>query len=375
MNFSDPNFLTKLSSFIQVAAITLVFLGGVFQASKYFLDSRINKIKNEIAKEERLRAEESVSELQSTISQQIQEMGKQSEKIESQQKEILGLESKTSPRRIPENKFSGLQNDLSKYKDEKIEITSVSGDQEAFGFASQLKTLFQLSGWHVDGVNQSVFTKPINGSIIVMKDEGAKAKGYCLFHVFNSLGFYSTATIHPKTKYNVGIVVGAKNLEKEDRSEDQDYGYFRIVKVETVTLKPKDGGFIAELHLVFKNLGPAPIFGLDIDIFEVSYIYNGAQITFDLLDKSSSTKKLTVNTDEDGSAIIPWIKKSTSQEEFKEILRNTNTSFRFKASYLTFDDKKWGYEIVFNFQGDFSKEKGHSDRWQLNVLSENLFEL
>jgi hypothetical protein len=46
MNFSDLNTLAKLSSVVQIAAIVLVLLGGALQASRFFIDKRINDIKD-----------------------------------------------------------------------------------------------------------------------------------------------------------------------------------------------------------------------------------------------------------------------------------------------------------------------------------------
>ena len=46
------------------------------------------------------------------------------------------------------------------------------GDQEAFRFASQIKNCLISKGHQVNGVNQVVYTKPIQGQIIEKPDKG-----------------------------------------------------------------------------------------------------------------------------------------------------------------------------------------------------------
>jgi len=203
MNFTDLNFLTKLSGFVQVTAITLILFGGLLQASRFYIDKKINSIKADIAKTEKLQFEEKVGTLKSTISHQT-------EKIELQQKQLQEVETKTAPRNVPIDKLSILRNELSKYKREKIGIVCVMGDQEAFNFASELKDLFQSAGWQVDGVDQAIYTKPIKGLILVLKNEGVKPKAEYLFHILNSAGFHSTGEMNSQIKNDFGLVVGAK---------------------------------------------------------------------------------------------------------------------------------------------------------------------
>lgn len=52
-------------------------------------------------------------------------------------------------------------------KDEKIDINSVLGDAESFQFANQINDFLKSQGFKkVDGVSQSVFTKPVVGQFI-----------------------------------------------------------------------------------------------------------------------------------------------------------------------------------------------------------------
>lgn len=63
-----------------------------------------------------------------------------------------------------------LANQITKYIIENdvnnIKITSVMGDQEAFQFASVIKTFLVDQGYSVNGVNQAVYLKPVHGQII-----------------------------------------------------------------------------------------------------------------------------------------------------------------------------------------------------------------
>lgn len=63
---------------------------------------------------------------------------------------------------------------LNQNQEKEINITSVLGDQESFAFASSIKKFLQFEGYKVEGVNQSVFSKPIKGQII--NPEGEKIK-------------------------------------------------------------------------------------------------------------------------------------------------------------------------------------------------------
>ena len=57
-------------------------------------------------------------------------------------------------------------------KDKKVTVTSVLGDGEAFQFASQIKAFLEQAGYDVTGVDQAVYTTPMNGQNIVTSDDG-----------------------------------------------------------------------------------------------------------------------------------------------------------------------------------------------------------
>ncbi|MFA5934579.1 MAG: hypothetical protein WC827_01695 [Candidatus Paceibacterota bacterium] len=47
-----------------------------------------------------------------------------------------------------------------------VNVTSVLGDGEAYNFASQIKEYLDRNNYKVNGVNQAVYSQPINGQII-----------------------------------------------------------------------------------------------------------------------------------------------------------------------------------------------------------------
>ncbi len=74
------------------------------------------------------------------------------------------------PRRLDDNGKAQLRQHLSKGK--KITITAVLGDGEAFNFATEVMAFLQSEGYEVEGVNQSLYNKPVMGNNIVPKGDG-----------------------------------------------------------------------------------------------------------------------------------------------------------------------------------------------------------
>jgi hypothetical protein len=60
---------------------------------------------------------------------------------------------------------------FSGYSFSAIDVTAVMGDQEAFRFASQIKEFLVTESYDVHGVNQAVFTKPVQGQIVEKPNE------------------------------------------------------------------------------------------------------------------------------------------------------------------------------------------------------------
>ena len=61
---------------------------------------------------------------------------------------------------------SQLQSKLDEQHFTDIGITAVWGDQEAFRFATQIKNYLEAEGYSVKGVNQAMYSEPIQGQQI-----------------------------------------------------------------------------------------------------------------------------------------------------------------------------------------------------------------
>ncbi len=77
---------------------------------------------------------------------------------------------------IPRNLDINTQGQLLSFlnsKDERIDINSIMGDAESFQFANQINDFLKSQGFtNVDGVNQSVFTKPVIGQFMNRDSSG-----------------------------------------------------------------------------------------------------------------------------------------------------------------------------------------------------------
>ena len=114
------------------------------------------------------------------------------------------------PRAIPNDKYELLKSDISLHPGEGIDINCLMSDEETFMFASQLKTLFQSSGWKVDGVNRCMYSIPMKGLVIAIKDSTAIPKGNYIFQILQYAGFDAHGEIRPDTKFPVGIIIGSR---------------------------------------------------------------------------------------------------------------------------------------------------------------------
>jgi len=165
--------------------ISLIVVGVIFQVAEKLINKKIDAI----------REKERIS-LQTTLN-------KQDEKLKQIEREVKN-------RLIPDDKTLLLVKELSVYKGERIEITSVWGDQEAFSFADQLKTIFEKAGWEVYGVNQATYAAPMKGLIIKINNKTNKDRAQELFLIFRSIGFHSTGITGEEQEKDLGIIVGAK---------------------------------------------------------------------------------------------------------------------------------------------------------------------
>lgn len=58
-----------------------------------------------------------------------------------------------------------------------VDLTCILGDGEGYSFATEIKIFLESKGYKVNGVNQSVFSGPVNGQNIEQpKDESGSFK-------------------------------------------------------------------------------------------------------------------------------------------------------------------------------------------------------
>ena len=57
-------------------------------------------------------------------------------------------------------------------KSKKVTVTSVMGDGEAHQFATQIKAFLEDEGYDVEGVNQAIYTAPVQGQVIQPTENG-----------------------------------------------------------------------------------------------------------------------------------------------------------------------------------------------------------
>ena len=92
-----------------------------------------------------------------------------------------------------------------------VEITSILGDNEGFALALQIKSVFEVAGWKVNGVNHAIFKAPIKHLIMTFGKKPSPNLEHALLPLFDSLGYARAALIDDKIgEQKLKIVVGSK---------------------------------------------------------------------------------------------------------------------------------------------------------------------
>lgn len=81
-----------------------------------------------------------------------------------------------SDRKLTTNLKQQIKELLSKYDYKKIEVTAILGDAEAFRLASQIKDYLVSEGYEIHGVNQAIYTQPVQGLSFEEPDDKGVAK-------------------------------------------------------------------------------------------------------------------------------------------------------------------------------------------------------
>jgi hypothetical protein len=101
---------------------------------------------------------------------------------------------------------------LNKFNNKEVSITSVLGDTEALSFAEQLKEVFTQAGWKVDGINQAVYKKAVNGIIIKIKNKALPDHIKAIVRSLILIRMKPTAWLNPdNSEEKVDIIVGSRS--------------------------------------------------------------------------------------------------------------------------------------------------------------------
>ena len=100
---------------------------------------------------------------------------------------------------------------LKKYKNAELTITSVMGDSESFKFAHEIKELFELADWKINGINQAMYSAPIQGLIICVESENYPKRVNGIFDSFKLINIIAKGELKPSLKPNeIELIIGTK---------------------------------------------------------------------------------------------------------------------------------------------------------------------
>jgi hypothetical protein len=92
-----------------------------------------------------------------------------------------------------------------------ISVTATMGDRYAFELAQQLMAAITAGGWKVDGINQAVFDKALQGIVISVGRQPPPAAANDLFQALSRAGLSVTGNLDPNVKdETVSLWVGGK---------------------------------------------------------------------------------------------------------------------------------------------------------------------
>lgn len=119
---------------------------------------------------------------------------------------------KISPERlIPQHIIKNIAKSLEHLPQLNVGVTCILGDTESFSLATQIKSIFEMAGWKVHGVNQSVFTSPVKHLILEFGKKPSKDIQRALSPLFDFLGYKKVASLNKKLPVdNMKIIIGSK---------------------------------------------------------------------------------------------------------------------------------------------------------------------
>jgi hypothetical protein len=196
MNPEEFQSLVRLGSLLQWSVVILILLAGSLQVYKFFVDKRVQDIRQEAVRRKTVEYENTISELKERIEEKIEQV-----------EVVLDREK---GRTIPKHLVSQVRNELSKYEGTSVRVNCLQGDKEALAFSKELKGIFEEAGWRVTGVNQVPYNTPIKNIVIVLKNASQKGKANYIFSLFRALNYGSTARLNQNQTEDLGIMVGTR---------------------------------------------------------------------------------------------------------------------------------------------------------------------
>jgi len=131
--------------------------------------------------------------------------------LDAVSKKAADLETKLAPRRLTPDAIATLAEGLRSPSAGSIEISAVMGDTEAFTLAGDLKVAFEKAGWKVNGVNQSMFSVPVNGLVVSVGRQPPPEAANHIFRAFQRIGITISGNLDPAKKGDdVALWVGSK---------------------------------------------------------------------------------------------------------------------------------------------------------------------
>ncbi|MDC6365524.1 MULTISPECIES: hypothetical protein [Flavobacteriaceae] len=123
--------------------------------------------------------------------------------------ENIGL--KTVSRGVSEYDKIQILGILKRFKGSELTLTSIMGDSESFKFAHEIKELFELANWKVNGINQAMYTVPKEGVIICVNSKDYPKRVNGIFESFKLINIIAKGELKPSLESTeVELIIGTK---------------------------------------------------------------------------------------------------------------------------------------------------------------------
>jgi hypothetical protein len=130
---------------------------------------------------------------------------------EAAEAEVVKLQAKAAPRLLNEPQRQALIGALRNGQQREVKVTYVIGDAEAAQFANILRAVREAGGWRVNGFGQGLFSQPIHGLRIAVKQDPPPDAAIELFHALDRVGLAADGNLTPRLEEGqIELWVGSK---------------------------------------------------------------------------------------------------------------------------------------------------------------------